>query len=100
MSTPPAPELPVSTLPAYEQLRAEALGERLATAQGLAVLLRRGMLAWSELRGQARPLIAPRAPLAAPSARDRSLAPEVAADVVQILAGMVLASRTEGSEHV
>ena len=92
--------LSASTLEGYERLRGQALGERAFGERGLAVLLRRGLLAWALLWADTAPRPTPtRHTLAAPS-RNTPLPVEFDPAVVQILAGMVLASRSEVPEHV
>lgn len=91
--------LPASTLSGYEQLRAQALGESCLAERGFAVLLRRGLLAWSLLWAATTPAVTRTPGGAAGPLRDTSLAPKPDPAIVQILAGMVLASRSEVTEH-
>lgn len=80
----------------YEAVRAQALGSATpgTTALGLALVLRRGMVAWLAVCGE----VLARQP--GPSVRSRAapqtVAPGVQGEAVRLLAGMALAVVREG----
>lgn len=93
-------KLPANTLDGYERLRVQALGASSLPERGYAVLLRRGLLAWALLWADTAPHPTDAAHELAAPRRNTPLPAELEPAVVQILAGMVLASRSEVPEHV
>lgn len=77
----------------YEELRRQALGRFGAQAQGLALFMRRGMCAWMQAWSQC--VVAPPTSPAQPPQTQEICPVQLHADVVTLLASMVLFARQE-----
>ena len=82
-------------LDGYERLRAHALGGDIdGWRLGLGVLHQRGVVAWLQVRQATVPNISP--PMPAPAASASPLTDGVEAELVELLASMVLAVAARG----
>jgi len=85
----------------YEALRRQAIGGVGVQSQGMALFVKRGMVAWMQVWSQCAVPLASPAPAPSPPPDDQGLCPEqllpvqLHADVATLLASMVLFIRQE-----